>query len=155
MDNTWKSVIDADLKDAEYTPREPIADGEYSAIVTNVVAKTFKSGAKGLEVTYSITDEGQYKGREVRDYFVIVKADGDLNKQGAAVTKKLLLEAGLTTKQITSFKFPEYDSKAFGDFKLILDQPLTIEVKGQLQKKGPQAGKTFARVASFKEGAAA
>lgn len=150
MSEAWKAVIESDLKDAEYQPPAPIADGNYAAFVSNVVAKTFESKSKGLEVTYVITEPGEAKNREIKDYIVIVKSDSSINKQGPATTKKLMLECGLTPDQVLKFKFPEFDSKAFGDFKKLLEQPLTLEIKLQLQKKGKNAGKSFPRVMSFK-----
>lgn len=145
----WKSVIEADLKDAEYTPRAPLPDGEYSAFVSNIEAKIFASNSKGIQVTYVITD-GEHKDRDIRDYFVIVKTDGSINKSGPALTKKLMLECGVDPKDILKFKYPEFGTKAFGDFNKLLGKNLTLTVKSQVQKKGQNVGKTFARVQSFK-----
>ena len=153
MSDAWKSVIEADIKDAEFAPSSPIPDGNYTAFVSNIVAKTFESKAKGLEVTYVITDEGDSKNREIRDYLVITLADGSYNKSGGAKVKKLMMECGLSTEAILKFKFPEFDSKAFGDFKKLLEQSVVIEVKAQVQKKGKNVGKTYARVYSFKAAA--
>jgi hypothetical protein len=154
MSDAWKAVIEADLKDAEYTPSAPIPDGEYQGFVSNVVAKTFESKSKGLEVTFVVKDaDGEGKNREIKDYLVIVLADGSFNKTGPAVAKKLMMECGLKPEEITKFKFPEFDKGGFGDFKKLLDEPLTIVIKSQLQKKGKNAGKSYPRVQNFKNAA--
>lgn len=153
MSEAWKAVIDSDLKDAEYTPRAPIEPGTYNAFVSNIVAKTFETKSKGVEITYVITDEGENKGREIKDWNIIVTSEGAPNKQGPALIKKLMMACGLSTAEIHKFKFPDFDSKAFGDFKKLLEQPLLLEVNQQVQKKGKNVGKTFARVANFKAAA--
>lgn len=150
MSDAWKSVIDADLQSADYKPKAPLADGTYNATITNLVAKTFRSGAKGVEVTYTIQDEGDAKNREVRDYFVIVSKDGQPGQVGSKLLKRLMLTAGLSAQDILKFKFPDFDSKAFGDFKKLLDQPLQIEVEQQIRKSGEHAGKSFPVVAGVK-----
>jgi len=100
--------------------------------------------------TFAIQDEGEAKGREVREYIVLVTKTGEPNKRGSALLKKLMLECGLDTKAILGFKFPEFDSKSFGDFKKLLDQPLLLTIKHEVRKAGQHAGKTFPRVDSFK-----
>ena len=154
MSEAWKAVIDADLKNAEYTPRTPLQDGTYDAVVSNVEAKVFRSGSKGLEVTYRIESEGDAKGKEIRDYFVVATAAGAPNPQGTASIKKLLIEGGIELAKIKTFKFPDFATEGkktgFGDFKNLLEQPYTIEVKTQVQKKGENAGKSFPRVNTFR-----
>jgi hypothetical protein len=154
--NAWKSVIDADLKDAEYTPQAPIPKGVYNAIVSNVEAKTFESGSKGVQVGFTLTGGGDTAGRQINDYYVILLADGEVNRTGPAALKKLMLACGLTTEQILGFRYPEFAEKgqksSFGDFKKLLDEPLMITIDQQLQKKGKNAGKTFARVTNVQKG---
>lgn len=154
--NAWKNVIDADLKDAEYTPREPIPNGSYSAVVSGISAKTFESGSKGVQVTLTLTGEGETKNRTINDYYVIVTATGEVNKQGPASLKKLMLACGLKTEQILNFKFPDFAEKgqqsSFGDFKKLLDEPVLVSIEQQVQKKGKNAGKTFARVTNIQAG---
>jgi len=152
MTNDWNSVIDADLKDAEFTGSKPIPDGDYSATVANITAKTFESGSKGLMVEYALTVDGEL--RTLNDYFVVVLADGSTNKSGAASVKKLLIESGIPAESLSTFKFPAYDSKQFGDFKKVLEAPLTLTIKMTLQKKGKNAGKSYPRVRSFRNGTA-
>lgn len=149
MSDAWKSVIEADLQSADYKPKAQLPDGTYNAVISNVVAKTFESKSKGVEVTYTIQDE-EHKGREVRDYFVIIMADGTPGTVGPRLFKRLLLTSGLSTQDILKFKFPDFDSKAFGDFKKLLDQPLQIELKQQIRKSGKNAGKSFPVVAGVK-----
>jgi hypothetical protein len=148
-DSIWKSVIDADLKDADYTPRTPVPDGTYVAQVSNIVAKTFESKSKGVQVTFTITEEGEYRGREINDYYVLQAADGSAGRSGPATLKKLMLACGLTTQEVLKFNYPAIDSKAFGDFKKLLDQGVMLTIRQEMQKKGKNAGKSFARVASF------
>lgn len=150
MSDIWKSVIDADLKDAEYIKRPELPDGTYAARVANIEAKVFQTGSKGLEVTYVIAD-GEHKQRDIRDYIILVTAQGAPNKQGPATVKKLMMECGLTTDKINKFRFPVFGEKGFGDFKFLLDQPLTLSVKQKVQKTGNNKGELRARVESFKQ----
>lgn len=153
MSEVWKNVIDADLKDAEYAPSTPIPPGDYNVAITDIkTALKAETGSIGVNVTYTI-GEGDHKGRVIRDYINLRMKNGQPNKQGAATVKKLMLEAGLTPKEITSFKFPEPGSNSFGDFKKLLDQPLTVSVIQEKRKDGMQAGKSFPRVRSFKAAA--
>jgi hypothetical protein len=146
--NEWNDVINSDLKDAEFTGGTPIPDGTYEAHVSNVAAKTFKAGSKGVEVEYTVLMPNS-KPATIKDYFVVRLADGSPNKTGAASIKKLMLECGLTPEAVLKFNFPAFDSKSFGDFKKLLDEPLTVIIKSTEQKKGVNAGKSFPRVKSF------
>ncbi len=142
----WNDVINADLKDAESPSGFSIPDGIYEGMLANVESKTFRSGGKGLEITYSLKlATGEVT--TIRDYFVVRGADGKTNKVGAASVKKLLMECGVT--DLSTFVFPAYDSKTFGGFKNLLESPLTLDIKATLQKKGANAGKTYSRVKKF------
>lgn len=145
--NDWNGVINADLKDAEFSGGLVIPDGQYEAMLSSVEAVTFKAGSKGLKVTYAITLNG--KVVTINDYFVIKLADGSSNPTGSASVKKLILECGTDVEKLATFKFPAFDSKALGDFKFILEAPLSITIKAQTQKSGLHAGKSFPRVKSF------
>lgn len=150
----WKSVIDADLKAAEYTGGTPIPDGVYPATLSNVEVKKFNAGSKGLQVTYTLQGEGDLKGRTIRDYIVVERLDGTTDVRGVAMVKKLLIEGGLTLEEIKKFKYPEPGSNSFGDFKKLLDQPYTVDIKARENKKGPNAGQKFSRVQTFRQRAA-
>lgn len=152
MSLAWKAVIDADLADAEYKPRLPIAAGTYPAIVSGIEAKTFETGSKGVQVTFTLTTPGEEKGREIRDYYVIQAQNGEHNRSGAATLKKLMLDCGLNTKDIQGFRYPDFDSKSFGDFKKLLDQPVVLTIAQEVQKKGKRAGQTVSRVKNFVAG---
>jgi hypothetical protein len=145
--NDWNSVINADLKDAEFSGGSPIPDGDYEGTVASIEAKTFETGSKGLVVEFALMVGGEL--RTIKDYYVVQLADGSANKTGSASVKKLLLETGIRTEELAKFKFPAYDSKQFGDFKKILEAPVNLTIKMTLQKKGKNAGKSFARVKSF------
>lgn len=148
--NALKNLIDADLAQAEYTPSTPLPDGTYPAFVSNIQVKKFTSGSQGVEVTYTIAGDSPHKGRTIRDYIVTQKADGSVDERGRAMVKKLLVEGGYTTKQIKEFQAPEVDSNLFGGFKDLLEKPFNIEVKARVNSKGPQAGKSFARINTFR-----
>jgi len=142
----WNDVINADLKDADGPSGFSIPDGTYDGMLANVESKTFRSGGKGLEITYSLKlADGSLT--TIRDYFVIRSADGKTNKVGAASVKKLLVECGVS--DLNTFVFPAYDSKTFGGFKNLLETPLTLEIKATVQKKGANAGKSYPRVKRF------
>ena len=150
MDPIWKQVIDADIKDAEYIPKPPLPDGEYDVDVTNVKTTVkAETGSAGVNVTYTIIS-GDHKGRDLPEYINIKLKNGSPNKRGIAEVKKLLLECGLTPKEILNFNFPEPGSTSFGDFKKLLDKPLTVSIRQETRKDGQLAGKSFPRVKSFR-----
>ena len=145
--NQWNAVIEADLKDAEGPQSVHIPDGVYDAHVISLEAKTFESKSQGVEVTYAFKLNDQ--ALTIKDYFVVRAATGEVNKTGAASIKKLILECGTPPEKVLTFKYPPFDSKQFGDFKNLLEVPLTIEIRATLQKKGKNAGKSFPRVKRF------
>jgi hypothetical protein len=150
----WKAVIDADLSQADYTPRAPIQNGNYPAIVSNVAAKTFKAGSKGVQVTYTLT-EGDHKGRSLNSYHVIETKEGQPGTTGSRTLKRLMLACGLSVEAIQKFRYPNFDSNSFGDFKNLLDQPLVLTIEQRVRKSGDQAGKSFAEVVAARSGASA
>lgn len=149
MSEAWKSIIDADLKDAEFAPRTPIPDGDYPVFVSSIEAKVFTTGSKGLAVTYVI-ESGDQKDRDLRESIILVLKDGSPNKMAAATIKKLMLECGLTLDEIRNFRYPDFGTKGFGDFAKLLGKTLTVNSKVEMQKDGLNKGKYYARVKSFK-----
>lgn len=152
MGNVWKQVIDADLAKAEGGGGQ-LPDGIYEAAVQAVSLKKFNSGSKGLEITYLI-ESGEQKGKSIRDYIVVEKADGTAIPSGPAKVKKFLMSAGLTASEMKTFKYPVDEegnpTGQMGDFKKTLDAPFTIHVKARVNKGGPNNGQSFARVNTFK-----
>jgi Protein of unknown function (DUF669) len=118
----------------ERTPAKPIAPGRYAAFIQAIKHGTFKTGSYGLTTTYVI-EGGDFKNRKINDNLVLQKADGTAVKGADARLKRFLMAGGLSSEKINAFKGPRTEHE-LGDFKLLIQEPVTIVVKDDGEYEG-------------------
>jgi hypothetical protein len=101
------SMLKARLKAASAASKRPILMGQFYGVVEKFVAKTFKSGAFGFELTYALTDKGDNKGRKIFENIVMNKSDGSLIKFADEKLVRRLYSLGIGDAELESFNVPE------------------------------------------------
>lgn len=69
----------------------PMEEGTYSATISEVEVGKSKSKLDMVTITYKIQDHDQYKGRELRDYFVLETKEHEPNESGLRNLKRLIV----------------------------------------------------------------
>lgn len=120
----------------------PVAIGNHPAFLQEVKHGTFKSGSYGLTFTYVI-ESGEAKNRKIREYLVLSKADGTTVKFSGQRLKRRLMGFGLPLEKINAFKGPRNEHD-LGDFRLVVNAPVTIVVKDDGEYEGRPSRKVAA-----------
>jgi hypothetical protein len=91
-----------------------VPPGTYEAIVSNCETKLTKDGRKtGLNITYTITQEGQYKGRSIMEWQRVPKSsdldilDPQARETALGYLKKRMLSLGVAEDKINSVEASE------------------------------------------------
>lgn len=125
-------LASAPAKESSKT-RGPIPLGKHNGRVTGVKAQTFTKGSYGVKFTYTLEGKG-ISGRTINEYIVITKATGEATQFGMKkVTNRLKL--GLSQDQLNAFAWPASDNE-IGDFALLLDKAIIVEVKEEAPYEG-------------------
>jgi|GEM_PF-6608097 hypothetical protein len=142
----FSKVLEADLSaQSGSKPKQPaLAPGFYNAIIQKSEPTLFKSGAKGLVITYMITD-GDFTGRNIRENIVTNRADGSDLQWGYAKVKQRLFTSGFSAESLKTFRAPKSD-KDLGDYVKMVGKPVKIELALKSQTSGPFAGTQRAEV---------
>lgn len=135
----WGEALKADVSSMVKTGNEgggpePIAPGRYSAFIQAIKHGTFKTGAYGLTTTFVI-EGGEFKNRKINENLVLTKADGSAVKGANSRLKRFLMAGGLSLEKINAFKGPRTEHE-LGDFKLLIQEPVTIVVKDDGEYNG-------------------
>lgn len=87
-DNLIINMGDVDVADADGPP--PIPPGRYPAIVDELTFGASQSSGN-LMITWKFRiSDGEHKGKSLRDYTVIQKADKEMDRRGIAKCKKYI-----------------------------------------------------------------